>query len=238
MMRWMAKLERLLLVAGLLLLGISAGFVIYGRVLAQEDVDQFKRQQLLAQESNIDIDLAHQKPDFALWAPKRIQGYRQSLAIHFAPSNAVLVIPKIHLEVPVLEGTDDLSLNRGVGHIGGTAEPGDEGNIGIAGHRDGFFRGLKDVSVGDTVEIMTQKKTADYVIDGITIVDPSDVSVLARQSSSSLTLVTCYPFYFVGSAPKRYIVHASLAGARNIGASTSDNASLDRSKNTGNPKHP
>ena len=109
--------------------------------------------------------------------------------------------------------TDDLSLNRAVGHIAGTALPGDSGNVGIAGHRDGFFRGLKDIVTGDTIEITTQAKTDTYVIDQITIVNPSDVSVLAPRSQPSVTLVTCYPFYFVGSAPQRYIVQASLKNA-------------------------
>jgi sortase A len=123
----------------------------------------------------------------------------------------LLRIPKIGLEVPVLEGTDDLSLNRAVGHIVGTPRPGESGNVGIAGHRDGFFRGLKDVAPGDTIEIVTSDNVNKYVIDEITIVDPSNVSVLAPRPQPSLTLVTCYPFYFIGSAPQRYIVHASLA---------------------------
>lgn len=238
MMRWMLKLERFLLVAGLLMLGIYAGFRLYGRVYARGEVERFKSQGLAAQKSGVDLQPMHRWPDFALWSAKRIEGYRQSLAMHFAPSTALLLIPKIHLEVPVLAGTDDFSLNRGVGHIEGTAAPGDDGNIGIAGHRDGFFRGLKDVSVGDEVEMVTQKKTAVYVIDEITIVDPSDVSVLAPQSRSSVTLVTCYPFYFVGNAPKRYIVHASLAGAHGVRANISDNAPLQKSKTTGMQNNP
>ena len=212
-MRWLGKLERLLLVFGLLLLGIYAGARIHGFILSQAEVQRFKSQQLLAQELNGGTEEAGKSPDFSLWSAKRIQGYQESLASHFAPAMALLRISKIHLEVPILEGTDDLSLNRGVGHIAGTSRPGDSGNIGIAGHRDGFFRGLKDVVTGDTIEIMTQRGTSTYVIDQITIVNPSDVSVLAPRARSSVTLVTCYPFYFVGSAPQRYIVQASLAGS-------------------------
>jgi sortase A len=88
--------------------------------------------------------------------------------------------------------------------------PGEDGNVGIAGHRDGFFRGLKDLRVGDSIELVTQTKTNTYIIDRLVIVDPSDVKVLARRPRTSVTLVTCYPFYFVGSAPQRYIVQASL----------------------------
>ena len=83
--------------------------------------------------------------------------------------------------------------------------------MGIAGHRDGFFRGLKDVSNGDKIELITKKGTESYIIDQIIIVKRADVSVLAPRERSSLTLVTCYPFYFIGSAPERYIVQASLA---------------------------
>jgi sortase A len=212
-MRWMRKLERLLLVIGFLLLGSYLGARIQGFVLSRAEVERFKSRQLLAQEANNSSGPASKPPDFSLWSIKRIQGYQESLATHFAPAMALLRIPKIQLEVPVLEGTDDLSLNRAVGHIAGTALPGDSGNVGIAGHRDGFFRGLKDIVTGDTIEITTQAKTDTYVIDQITIVNPSDVSVLAPRSQPSVTLVTCYPFYFVGSAPQRYIVQASLKNA-------------------------
>lgn len=211
-MRWMAKLERLLLVTGLLMFGCYAGARIYGLILSRGEVESLKNQEVMAQELNNATPAGDKSPDFALWSTKRIEGYEESLGVHVAPSDAVLRVPKIHLEVPVLEGTDDLDLNRGVGHIGGTTQPGHAGNIGIAGHRDGFFRGLKDVEIGDTIEILTHGKTNTYVIDQITIVDPSDVSVLGPRSRPSVTLVTCYPFYFVGSAPKRYIVQASLVG--------------------------
>src|SRR6202008_450313 len=122
----------------------------------------------------------------------------------------------IELEVAVLEGTDDLTLNRGVGHIEGTSAPGDGGNIGIAGHRDGFFRGLKDVHLGDTMDLYTEKGNSRYVVDEIGIVVPENVSVLAPRSKPALTLVTCYPFYFVGSAPLRYIVRASITDSNNL----------------------
>jgi sortase A len=151
--------------------------------------------------------------DFNLWSDKRIEAYKQSLAQHFDPPLAVLRVEKIHLEVPVLEGTDDLTLNRGVGRIAGTARPGEDGNIGIAGHRDGFFRGLKDVKLGDRMELVTTNQTGTYVVDKVEIVSPDNVSVLRPTAAPSLTLVTCYPFYFIGSAPQRYIVHASIAVA-------------------------
>jgi len=207
----MKTLERLLITFGALLLFIYALARIQGFVLSRMEIERSKSQQLLAQELKGGT-LANKSPDFSFWSSKRIRAYQESLASHFQPAVALLRIPRIHLEVPVLEGTDDLTLNRAVGHIAGTTAPGESGNIGIAGHRDGFFRGLKDVVAGDKIEILTQKETTTYVIDQITIVNPTNVSVLAPRSRASVTLVTCYPFYFIGSAPQRYIVQASLPG--------------------------
>jgi sortase A len=123
----------------------------------------------------------------------------------------VLQIPKIHLAVPLLDGTDASTLNHAVGRIRGTARPGEKGNIGIAGHRDSFFRGLKDLKLGDEIELRRGKATDTYIIDEIQIVTPDNVGVLRARKLPSLTLVTCYPFYYIGSAPKRYVVMASLA---------------------------
>src|ERR1700757_4086826 len=154
--RWIRKPEHLLVALGVFMLCIYAGARIQGFLLSRAEVERFKNQQLLAEELNSTTKVACKSPDFKLWSTKRVQGYQVSLSSHFAPAMALLRIPKIHLEVPVLEGTDDLTLNRAVGHITGTDLPGHNGNIGIAGHRDGFFRGLKDVGAGDTIEIMTQ----------------------------------------------------------------------------------
>src|SRR6185503_18622734 len=101
-----------------------------------------------------------------------------------------------------------VTLDRGVGHIEHTAAPRSDGNSGIAGHRDGFFRGLKDIGSGDAIELETLGEREVYRVDRMWIVDPTDVSVLDPTPTPSLTLVTCYPFYFVGSAPQRYIVRA------------------------------
>jgi sortase A len=123
---------------------------------------------------------------------------------------AILRIPKIQLEVPVLKGTDDITLNRGVGQIAGTAAPGEIGNIGIAGHRDGFFRNLKGVNKGDLIELETTSVSEIYVVDRILVTGPDDVTVLQPRDTQSLTLVTCYPFNFIGPAPRRFIVEATL----------------------------
>jgi sortase A len=123
----------------------------------------------------------------------------------------VLRIPKIGLEAPVLGGTDTWTLKHALGHITGTALPGAPGNCALAGHRDGLFRGLKDVGEGDAIELDTARGTERYRVARVWVVEPEDVTVLAATPSSVLTLVTCYPFYFVGAAPRRYIVRAVLA---------------------------
>jgi sortase A len=147
-------------------------------------------------------------PDQSLWDPKRIEAWRETLTQDGPPPLAVLRIPRIGLEVPVLAGIDAWTLNRGVGHIAGTAVPGETGNAGIAGHRDGFFRGLKDVQPGDVLQLETWTESIDYRIDRIWVVDPGDVWVLEPTPVAAVTLVTCYPFYFIGPAPRRYIVRA------------------------------
>jgi sortase A len=151
-------------------------------------------------------------PDQSLWSPGRVTAWQKAHSTPAPDPLAVLRIPKIHLEAPVLSGTDDGTLDRAVGHIEGTATPGAEGNSGIAGHRDGFFRGLKDITPGDMIELDTIPGSASYRVERVWIVDPEDVSVLDPTSTRALTLVTCYPFYYVGSAPRRFIVRAVFAG--------------------------
>ena len=104
----------------------------------------------------------------------------------------------------------DLTLNRGVGRILGTAQIGQQGNLGNAGHRDGFFRGLKDVSPEDVIELVLPGRTLTYVIETIQVVNPDDVSVLHFTPYATLTLVTCFPFYHIGSTSQRYIVSATI----------------------------
>lgn len=214
-MRGMGKLGRLLLISGLLLLGIYLGARVYTALSSRSETRRLESRppesrQPVAQEHAAGFSFVVKKPDFSLWSPQRIRHYQQSLSAQLGPPVALLRIPKIRLEVPVLEGTDDLTMDRAVGFIAGTARPGEDGNIGISGHRDGFFRGLKDIREGDGIELVTATGTDTYTIDHIMLVTPADVSVLAPRPRPSITLVTCYPFYFVGSAPKRYIVQASM----------------------------
>jgi len=121
---------------------------------------------------------------------------------------ALLRIGRVGLEVPVYADTTERNLNRGAGWVKGTAAPDDGGNIAIAAHRDGYFRVLKDVAVGDVLELESITQERLYRVTEISIVEPGDTSSLSATETAAVTLVTCYPFYFVGHAPQRYIVRA------------------------------
>jgi sortase A len=117
-------------------------------------------------------------------------------------------IPRLLLSVVVVEGIGRTTLRRVVGHIPGTALPGQPGNVGLAGHRDTLFRPLKDLRVNDEIQFTTPRGDFRYEVESLRIVDPDDTGVLAPSGENVLTLVTCYPFYYVGPAPKRWIVRA------------------------------
>ena len=215
-MRKSIYLERSCWALGLLLLAVYVGIRAHGALSSRDGLDRFYeaaeqlRQTSLPTEKVARALTEHVAVDFSLWSKARVEHYRDSLRKEVGLPLAVLRVPKIGLEVPLLEGTDDVVLNRGVGRIVGTASPGEVGNLGIAGHRDGFFRGLKDIGLGDSIELLTLEGLATYVIDELLIVEPDDTRVLDPSDEAVLTLVTCYPFYYVGDAPQRYIVRASL----------------------------
>jgi sortase A len=197
-MNWQRKAGAAIATAGALLVAVYAVPTVYGKAMARVAVAEFR-----AQSSNN-----------SLWDSARIRAFQGSLKAGMEPVEAILRVPKAGIEVPVFEGTSDLVMNRGVGHIAGTAMPGKFGNVAITGHRDGFFRGLKDVSAGDLIEVQHGNVTDTYVVQKLKIVLPSDVSVLEATDKSTLTLITCYPFYFVGAAPERFIVQATLRSAK------------------------
>jgi sortase A len=121
---------------------------------------------------------------------------------------ARLDVPRLGLSVAVLQGTNSRVLALGAGHIPGTALPGDLGNSGIAGHRDTFFRELRDIREKDEIQLQTAAGAFRYEVDWVKVVAPEDLSVLAPSAESALTLVTCYPFQYFGRAPSRFVVHA------------------------------
>ena len=121
-------------------------------------------------------------------------------------------IARLGLSVMVVEGDDGKILRRAAGHVPGTALPGQSGNVGITAHRDTFFRPLRNVQMDDVITLTTLQGAYRYRVVSTKIVSPDDVSVLDPTGGEILTLVTCYPFYFVGAAPNRFIVRAVRAG--------------------------
>jgi LPXTG-site transpeptidase (sortase) family protein len=124
-------------------------------------------------------------------------------------------IPKLHLSAVVFQGADSAVLDHGVGHVDSTALPGQPGNVVLAAHRDTFFRGLRNIRKGDMVTVTTESGVRNYQVGSTEIVQPTETSVLNPTAKPTLTLITCYPFYFVGHAPKRFIVRATEAPAQN-----------------------
>jgi sortase A len=121
-------------------------------------------------------------------------------------------IPRLGVSVIVLEGTGKTVLRRAVGHIFGTARPGQLGNVGLSGHRDTFFRPLRNIRQDDVITLTTPSAEYRYRVVSTKVVGPRDLAVLDADGTEVLTLVTCYPFYFVGSAPERFIVRAQRVG--------------------------
>jgi sortase A len=183
-LRWS---QRILFITGILALGY-VGFTLLDARLYQASAKRSLENQIQAEKEPHEI-----QPKPAI-KPGDILGR--------------LDIPRIGLSVAVLQGVSSRMLRRGTGHIEGTPFPGEAGNSGIAGHRDTFFRGLKDVRKNDEIQFQTTTKLLHYTVDWAKVVAPDDLSVLAPSTESSLTLVTCYPFYFVGPAPMRFVVRA------------------------------
>lgn len=117
-------------------------------------------------------------------------------------------IPRLGLKTIVVQGDSEKTLRRAVGHVPDTAFPGQSGNVALAGHRDGFFRPLRNIQSGDIIAFKTRTAEFQYQVESTAVVPPSDVSVLRASGGRTLTLITCFPFYYVGAAPKRFVVRA------------------------------
>jgi sortase A len=185
MMRW---LERLLLVIGIAALGWYSTVKIAAT----------REQAALSRELDAAADHAERRAadhaEHADIAPRALVGR--------------LEVPRLKLSAIAREGVDVRTLRGAVGHVPGTALPGAEGNAAFAAHRDTYFGPLKDVRTGDEVIVTTKDGIYRYMVTGTRVVDPSDVSVLRPTGGRTLTLVTCYPFDYIGTAPRRFIVHA------------------------------
>lgn len=152
-----------------------------------------------------ELALASPAPDTREWSETRRAEWEASRSSPPGTPFGLLSIPSLGLSVVVFEGTDALSLNRGVGRIEGTQIT---SNLGIAGHRDGFFRSLRNATTGDRITLETQGSTYAYEVRSLSIVSPEDVQVLDPTPGPTLTLVTCHPFFVLGHAPQRFVVHA------------------------------
>ena len=141
------------------------------------------------------------------WGAREVE--RQAKA---APAGLVgrIAIRRVGISAVVAEGTDETTLSRAVGHIKGAALPGEPGNVGLAGHRDTFFRALRNIRAGDLIVLTTPRGEFQYSVVSMKVVKPKALDVLDPTSKEILTLITCYPFYFVGPAPNRFIVRAEM----------------------------
>ena len=137
-----------------------------------------------------------------------LQAHEAAIPLRHGEMIGRLEIPRVNVSVIVLEGADSSVLDVAAGRIPGTALPGLSGNVGIAAHRDTFFRSLREIRVQDRLSFRTPAGIFQYAVESTEVVEPSDTGVLRQNAGEELTLVTCYPFNYIGSAPKRFIVHA------------------------------
>lgn len=187
--RWLTFFGGTLIIGGAAILG-SYVWMRHSAALAQQDALEWLSRTVRARQA----------------APKS-PGPRQRRFKHGEVVGR-LTIPRLNLSVMVFEGDDAAILKRGAGHIPTTSLPAEKGNLAIAAHRDTYFRPLRLIHPRDTIEFATPEGVSRYAVTDIEIVRPSDIQVLAKRPGRDLTLVTCYPFYFLGNAPQRWIVHA------------------------------
>jgi sortase A len=197
---------------GVALASLYVGVRLWSDHERVEGIEEFNEARAASPAAPASQSVAPDTVDQSLWSMQRVAAFAASLTSAGAPKG-VLRIPSLALAVPVFEGTGELALNRGAGHIEGTAQLSPEGNIGLAAHRDGFFRTLEDIALDAEIHLDAGGRLLRYRVVDISIVTPEDVHVLAPTPHPSITLVTCYPFYFVGNAPQRYIVRAQLTEA-------------------------
>ncbi len=195
--------------AGLIGLVLVGAIYMHGAISSRMAVAAFQQNSAEYAALSNAIDLSAYSPDQTLWSEEARAKYAKISPRPGAPV-ALLKIERLNLEAPVFAGTDRITLNRGIGVVEGSPMPGEAGNVALSAHRDSFFRSLKDIAVGDVIELQTLRGILNFQVSDISIVDPLDISVLDPADESILTLITCYPFYYVGFAPDRYIVRATL----------------------------
>jgi LPXTG-site transpeptidase (sortase) family protein len=191
-----------LVAAGIVLLFMGARDFLgshFGQIEAQRDFDRAEQAQAGEQ--------AQEASKGRLVEPERPK------PVPLGGTMARLTIPRLHADVYVVEGDGASELRKGPGHLADSAEPGEHGNCVIAGHRDTHFRVLKDIRRGDDIVLDTPEGQYLYRVRNTRVVAPNNTSSLRPSADAVLHLITCYPFYYIGSAPKRFVVEARLVGA-------------------------
>lgn len=196
-LRWT---ERLLVLAGAAMLAWS------GAVIAEAVIAQRAARLALETTSSPIASAPAEEP------AERSETLARAPALLRGDAIASLSIPRVALSAVVLHGSDARTLRRGPGHLENSALPGEAGNMVIAGHRDSFFRPLRDVRLGDNIFVDTPRERFQYRVTSLDVVDPDDLSVLESTDQATLTLITCYPFWVLGHAPDRFIVRATRVG--------------------------
>lgn len=203
------RIEVALWTIGVMLLVLFVGVLGWQEFERRHEIDAFlTARQNLTKPAQSPEQLPSQK---SAPASVRVSSTHSERIAEHSPDGvalAILRIPAIKLVVPVSRGTGRSELLRGAGLVTGSALPGSAGNVAIAAHRDSFFRGLRNVAVGDVIELDSLKQTTRYRVTATQVVEPTDVQVLAEVGEPILTLITCYPFHYVGNAPRRFIVRA------------------------------
>jgi len=184
--------RRLLLIASALLFAVGAVLIAYV-VYEREHTRGYQRQAY----ARLEVDARSPTPAAAVRHEGDLLGE--------------MSIARIGLHAVITEGESARVLRRAVGHVPDTAAPGESGNVALAGHRDGFFRPLRDIRLGDVITVSVDGHAIRYAVEWTRIVSPDEVWVLGPTSGHALTLITCYPFTFIGSAPSRFIVRARAA---------------------------
>ena len=196
--RGLRVLERLLLIIGIVCLGY------FGYVSAETALYQaYETRELDAILASVPEAPPAASTPVGHVSPPRVEPASGSLL-------GRLEIPRLRVSAIVRAGSDARTLRLAIGHIGGTALPGERGNVGLAAHRDTFFRRLGEIRTDDEVRLVTREGTFTYRVEGTRVVTPQDVWVLDQTKDPALTLITCYPFRYIGSAPQRFIVRAQL----------------------------
>jgi sortase A len=192
----MKRLADIFALAGLLALSYCCVYLAKAWLYQADATRRFARERLKEQHST-------DKPSPFKSATRAKRPYPST-----GSAVALLAIPRVGLSTIVVEGAEERELKLGPGHIPGTSLPGGGGNVGVAGHRDTFFRPLRLIRKDDTIQVITHEQKYHYRVVSTEIVSPNDIQVLYSTQHEMLTLVTCYPFEFVGHAPRRFIVRA------------------------------